>query len=53
MVLGGVGGGNNVTYTAMGLPLGERGLVMPDLDEIIDAKTAMVMKRRVAYRNMG
>jgi HK97 family phage portal protein len=42
MVLGGVGGGNNVTYTAMGLPLGERGLVMPELDEIIDAKTAMV-----------
>lgn len=42
MVLGGVGGGNTVTYTAMGLPLGERGLVMPELDEIIDAKTAMV-----------
>ena len=32
----------NVTYTPMGLPLGERGLVMPELDEIIDAKTAMV-----------
>lgn len=42
MVLGGVGSGNNVTYTPMGLPLGERGLVMPELDEIIDAKTAMV-----------
>lgn len=32
----------SVTYTPMGLPLGERGLVMPELDEIIDAKTAMV-----------
>lgn len=31
-----------VSYTPMGLPLGERGLVMPELDEIIDAKTAMV-----------
>jgi len=35
-------GQGNVTYTPMGLPLGERGLVMPELDEIIDAKTAMV-----------
>lgn len=42
LTLGGVGSGNNVTYTPMGLPLGERGLVMPELDEIIDAKTAMV-----------
>lgn len=41
MVLGGSGAGK-VEYTAMGLPLGERGLVMPELDEIIDAKTAMV-----------
>lgn len=40
--LGGVGQGNTVTYTPMGLPLGERGLVMPELDEILDAKTAMV-----------
>jgi HK97 family phage portal protein len=39
MVLAGQG---SVTYTAMGLPLGERGLVMPELDEILDAKTAMV-----------
>jgi HK97 family phage portal protein len=29
------------SYTAMGLPLGERGLVLPDLDEILDAKIAM------------
>lgn len=42
LVLGGIGQGNNVQYTPMGLPLGERGLVMPELDEIIDAKTAMV-----------
>lgn len=39
MVLGGHG---QVTYTPMGMPLGERGLVMPELDEILDAKTAMV-----------
>lgn len=42
MALGGIGAGNNVQYTAMGLPLGERGLVMPELDEILDAKIAMV-----------
>ena len=39
MVLAGQG---TVTYTPMGMPLGERGLVMPELDEILDAKTAMV-----------
>jgi HK97 family phage portal protein len=38
MVLGGQG---QVTYTPMGMPLGERGLVMPELDEILDAKIAM------------
>jgi hypothetical protein len=35
-------GRHEATYTPMGLPLGERGLVMPELDEILDAKTAMV-----------
>lgn len=40
LVLGGSGG--KVEYTPMGLPLGERGLVMPELDEILDAKIAMV-----------
>lgn len=30
------------TYTAMGMPLGERGLVMPDLDEINEVRLAMV-----------
>lgn len=35
-------GNGSVTYTPMGLPLGERGLVMPELDEILDAKIAMV-----------
>lgn len=34
-------GQGTVTYTPMGLPLGERGLVMPELDEILDAKIAM------------
>jgi len=40
LVLGGTGAGK-VEYTPMGLPLGERGLVMPELDEILDAKIAM------------
>jgi phage portal protein BeeE len=35
-------GRTEATYTAMGLPLGERGLVLPELDEILDAKIAMV-----------
>lgn len=30
------------TYTAMGLPLGERGLVLPELDEISETRIAMV-----------
>lgn len=30
------------TYTAMGMALGERGLVMPDLDEINEVRLAMV-----------
>lgn len=29
------------TYTAMGLPLGERGLVLPELDEISETRIAM------------
>lgn len=41
LTLGGVGSGNTVTYTPMGLPMGERGIAMPELDEILDAKTAM------------
>jgi len=44
LVLGGAGNGGGpgkVEYTPMGLPLGERGLVMPELDEILDAKIAM------------
>lgn len=30
------------TYTPMGLPLGDRGLVLPDLDEISEARIPMV-----------
>ena len=30
------------SYTAMGMPLGERGLVMPELDEINEVRLAMV-----------
>lgn len=33
--------GMEASYTAMGLPLGERGLVMPDLDEIDEARLCM------------
>lgn len=33
---------SDVTYTAMGMPLGERGLVLPELDEIDETRLAMV-----------
>ena len=41
LVLGGSGLGK-VEYTAMGMPLGERGLVLPELDEISEARIPMV-----------
>ena len=34
-------GNGTVTFTPMGLPMGERGIAMPELDEILDAKIAM------------
>lgn len=34
--------GDQVTYTQMGLPLGERGLVMPELNDIDESRIAMV-----------
>lgn len=44
LVLGGAGAGGTgqVTYTPMGMPLGERGLVLPELDEISESRIPMV-----------
>ncbi len=33
--------GSEATYTAMGLPMGDRGLAMSDLDEIMEARICM------------
>lgn len=41
LVLGGAQSGK-VEYTPMGMPLGERGLVLPELDEIHEARIPMV-----------